>query len=161
MWRVRALVFSLTSGSQMLKSLNWTPELRSDIRGRYVSRSLPINTALVHNWHSYVHFPCWRMKKKTSYSSSHQLENWAPRHYGEGNRRCFISTVLSASLTMALINALHPPKAPPVRMAIKMIICRAAANFHSNALAEKEMHRGLISPRTCTKATTVVNIVTF
>lgn len=46
-----------------------------------------------------------------------------------GNRRGLISTVLSASLTMALINDLHPPKVPPVRIAMAMIICRAAAAF--------------------------------
>lgn len=75
--------------------------------------------------------------------SSYQLGNRTPQHYGEGNRRGLISTVLSASLTMALINGLHPPKAPPVRIAIKMIIRRAAAAFKSHTYAYKVMAQGV------------------
>lgn len=57
-------------------------------------------------------------------SSLYQVEHTAsPQRYGKGNRRGLIFTVLSASLTMALINGLHPPKAPPVRIVIKKIIC--------------------------------------
>lgn len=49
-----------------------------------------------------------------------------------------ISTALSASLTMPLINDLHPPKAAPVRIAAKAIICRAAAAAFDSDKADKE-----------------------
>lgn len=75
-------------------------------------------------------------------SSNHRT---APQHYGKWNRRGLISTALSASLTMALINDIQPPKAPPVRITIKMIICWAAAAFdytHRQRKNRKVKRRG-------------------
>ena len=66
---------------------------------------------------------------------------------------------------MALINALHPPKAPPVRIAIKTIICRAAAAFDPHAQTQRGDEtlkaEAFIFTRTCTEVAAAVNIVTF